>query len=173
MFKNRKYFKGGDVFCKVVTGKYANGEGTGIKVDDCKTGENLAKSDQEKATQEKAQTSNSPTADNKQAEQTVKAEQATDVTATAAASGQSANLQQTTDKNNSDTLAPAPTNNSDGGGYRKTSEKAVIKNNKMRIVYLGPRGCKYVKVDGSFVPLKSVIAPKMKLSHHFSEFSLF
>lgn len=47
--------------------------------------------------------------------------------------------------------------------FMKTSEKALISNNRMRLVYLGPKGGKYVKVNGSFVTLK---APKIKLSHH-------
>lgn len=50
--------------------------------------------------------------------------------------------------------------------FMKTSEKALISNNRMRLVYLGPKGGKYVKVNGSFVTLKSVKAPKIKLSHH-------
>jgi hypothetical protein len=38
--------------------------------------------------------------------------------------------------------------------YTKTTEKATIKNNQTRLVHLGPKGGKYVKLDGEFVPLK-------------------
>ena len=45
-------------------------------------------------------------------------------------------------------------NAQNGGRYMKTTEKIMVHGNKKRVVYLGKRGAKYVRIDGTYKNVK-------------------